>query len=126
MELKVENEKENKLFQRKEIWANAVYDGKTPTREEIKEGLSKKLGLNPELVELVKIDQIYGLRSSKVLAYYYSTKEAMESHAKKKKEKKGGAAPAEKKEAPKEEKKEEKKEEPKKEEKKEGPKKEAK
>jgi ribosomal protein S24E len=95
MELSIKNDRENKLLERREIRASAVYDGKTPTREEIKESISKKLSLNPELVEIVKIDQIYGLKSSAVTAYCYTSKEALERYKRKrgaKKEAKPAAA----------------------------------
>jgi ribosomal protein S24E len=89
MELNVTNNYENKLLGRREISATATYTEKTPTKEEVKEGLCKKLSLDPALVEIREIRQQYGLRVSNITAYSYATKEVME-----KLEKKRGKKPA--------------------------------
>lgn len=76
MELNIEREHENKLFERKEIRANATYKNKTPTREEVKEELCKKKNLDPQMVEIVSIDQEYGQKRCTVTAYAYLTADA--------------------------------------------------
>jgi ribosomal protein S24E len=77
MELKINADKENKVLGRREISASATYADKTPTRDEIKQELCKKLGLDPDLVEVREIRQQYGLRVSDVSAYSYQSKESM-------------------------------------------------
>ena len=96
MELTINDDYEDKLFERREISAHAVYEGKTPTKAEIAEGICKKLNLSPDTFQIVRVDQNYGVRTSEVKAYSYKSKEAMQRFAKKEKEKKAkpGAAPA--------------------------------
>ncbi len=96
MEITITDDYENKLFQRREISAHAVYEGKTPTKAEVSEGVCKKLGLNPETFQIIRIDQNYGIRTSEIVAYSYGSKEAMQKFSRKEKEKKAkpGAAPA--------------------------------
>ena len=77
MDLKINEDKENKLLGRREISASAAYADKTPGRDEVKEELCRKLSLDPDLVEIRAIRQQYGLRVSDVTAYSYSSKEAM-------------------------------------------------
>ncbi len=81
MEINIEKEHENKLFERREITAHATYDSKTPTRESVKEALCKKKSMNPEMVEIISIDQAYGSKECTISAYEYLTKEAKERGA---------------------------------------------
>ncbi|MDE1851723.1 MAG: hypothetical protein KGH69_03490 [Candidatus Micrarchaeota archaeon] len=115
MELNVSKESENKLMGRKEIEVGASFDAVTPSRSDVKEAVCKKMGLHPDLVEIVRIDQAYGTKECRVTVYAYDSKEDMaKGFNRKGKEKKEGTAPAaaaapakdEKKEAAKEEKKE--------------------
>ncbi len=92
MELKITTDNENKLLGRREITATATYTATTPKRDEVKEELCKKLGLDPGLVEIREIHQQYGLRLSDITAYSYSSKAAMERLVKKRGKK--GAKPA--------------------------------
>ncbi len=88
MELKILSNEENKLLGRKEITASVTSTDKTPTRDSVKEELCKKLGLNPELVEIREIKQHYGIRVSDVVAYAYSTNEIMQKSVRKRGESK--------------------------------------
>lgn len=125
MEINITQDRENKLLGRREVAFTAEYESKTPTKEEVREGICKKLNLNPDSTEIVRIDQLYGQKASSILVYSYSSREQMQKLAPKVKEKKAGAAPAAAKPAEKAPAKEEKKEE-KKEQKKEAPKEEKK
>ncbi|MDE1855960.1 MAG: 30S ribosomal protein S24e, partial [Candidatus Micrarchaeota archaeon] len=60
MNIKVDNEKDNKLLGRKEISFTISHKGQTPKKEEVKVEICKKLNLNPELTVVVKINPIYG------------------------------------------------------------------
>ncbi len=99
MELKIEKEHENKLFERNEIKAEATFKDKTPTRQQVKEELCKKKNLDPEMVEIVSVDQDYGQKRCTITAYAYLTPEAKKRgafklSAKKKEALAKGAAPA--------------------------------
>lgn len=123
MEIKIIEEREEKLFGRKEITFETSYEGRTPSGEEAKQEICKKLGLSPDLTVVIRIDQAYGRGMSTVKVHSYAKKEVMDRLVRKPKEasaKKAEAAKpaAEKKEEPKEKepaKSEEKKEEAKKE-----------
>lgn len=113
MDIEVTREKENKLLGRKEIYFTLSYSGnRTPSKDEIKEEICKKLSLKPDLTSVINVSQEYGNSTSQASVYYYSTKEAMERLTRKPKEAKevkpAPAAPAAKPE--KNEQKEEKKE----------------
>lgn len=84
MEFKILNDKENKLFNRRELHIHAIYDGKTPTRSEIREAVCKKLNLSPETFDIISIDQKYGIRASDIVAHSYSDKKSMARFAKEK------------------------------------------
>ncbi len=78
MEIEIKSNKENKALERKEIEAYAKYEGMTPKREDVKEAICKKLGLDPSSTIVIKIAQEYGDKKSFVLARSYSSKEIME------------------------------------------------
>lgn len=118
MNVNVTASADNKLLDRKEIEAEVSFDGATPKREEIKAAVCQKVGVNPDITVLRKVENSFGTKSVKVIAYSYSSEEALEAtepdyiksrEGMKKEEKAEEAAPAA---APKPE---EKKEEPKKE-----------
>ncbi len=66
---------DNKLFERKEIEAEVGFEGATPKRAQLKEAVSHKVGANPELVVLRKVQSYFGRHTVKVLAHVYSAKE---------------------------------------------------
>jgi len=132
MEVEIISSKDNKLLDRKEINAVVHFEGPTPTRKEIRESVSTKVGLNPDLTILSSMANEFGAKKVRVVAHAYKDvkklAEVEPEHLrkrdgigmpaeKKEGEKAGGETPAEapekeKKEAPKEEhKKPEKKEE---------------
>lgn len=76
MEIKIENDKENKLMNRREIEFVAEYADKTPSRDEIKNEIVHKLALNADTTFVVKIGQGFGIKSSSVLVYSYPNKES--------------------------------------------------
>jgi len=77
MNLKIVNEKEEKLLDRKNIMLNIDFEAKTPSREEIKKELVEKLKAAPELLKIKRISQEFGSRNAKVLVYLYNTKESL-------------------------------------------------
>ncbi len=77
MEIKVESQKENKLLERKEILATILFNGPTPKREEVKNGLCSKLGLALDVVALKKIESRFGAKQLKVIAHVYKDAEKL-------------------------------------------------
>ena len=123
MEFKIKKEEKSAL-PRKEVIADLIYEGTTPSRAEIKQKISAKIKSKPELTIVKTIKPAYGENRAVVTVYVYDNVDAMnsieyagvvtKSIPPKKEEKKAEEKPAE---APAPEKKEEaKKEEPKKEE----------
>ncbi|MGB9732637.1 MAG: hypothetical protein ACP5P2_01655 [Candidatus Micrarchaeia archaeon] len=92
---------ENKLLGRREIMCDAIYTASTPSREKIKEEVSKKLNLDPKLTVVAKINQLYGMTKSEVLVYSYKDEASMKIEPKfraereKKKQAAAGSAAAE-------------------------------
>lgn len=88
MNIKVVNEKEEKLLNRKDILINLDFEDKTPSREVIKKELVEKLKIDPELLKIKKIQQEFGDRKAKVFAYLYNSKESLNKVEVKNKKKK--------------------------------------
>ncbi len=78
MELSITSNKENKLLGRREIGFNVVQEGSTPSKNEVKAELCKKLNLDPESVIVVKLDQSTGVKQGHGSAHAYPSKEAVE------------------------------------------------
>lgn len=119
MDVEIISSKDNKLLDRKEINAVVHFEGATPNRKELREHVSTKVGLNPDLTVLSSVVNEFGLKQVRVLAHSYKDlKKLMEvepEYLRKRdgiglpKEEKPAEAPEE--EKPKKEAKEEKKEE---------------
>jgi len=81
---KILNEKENPLFNRKEIKAN-VESEISPKKQEIKDLLSEKLSVPKENIKLKKIFGNFGSKIFNIYANIYSSKEDKEFLEKEKK-----------------------------------------
>ncbi len=77
MKMHLLSQKEEKLFQRKEVAFKVEFEKVTPNKEELKKQISEHLKVNPELVKIEKADQTYGERSAEVTALVYSDKDFM-------------------------------------------------
>ena len=76
-ELKIENEKENKLLHRRELQYRITFKNEpTPSREKIKELIAKNSGANKELVVVDKNLQETGLNEVKGYSKIYKDKES--------------------------------------------------
>lgn len=140
MDFEIKEKKENNLLERTEVSAIVSFDGATPPIQQMRDIVVQKLGCNPDLMVIRKVEPGFGERKVSLRIHIYKSPDRMktieekyvlkrnnlaeeEKKEEKPKEEKPEAPKEEKKEeAPKEEKKEEKKEEPKPEEKKEEPK----
>ena len=132
MNFEIKEKKENSLLERTEVDAIVSFDGPTPSIQQMRDIVVQKLGCNPDLTVIRKVESSFGMQQVSVRVHIYKSPEKMKTieeafvlkrnnlAEEEKKEAKPAEAPAEKKEeAPKEEKKEEPKAEEKKEEKKE-------
>jgi len=115
MEVEILKDNNNAVIGRREIELSIIQVDRTPSKEEVKKEVCKKLNLSPESTLVVKLDQSYGLKQSRALVHSYLNTNAMkkfersylfERHEKKNKKAAGGEAAAAP--APKEAKKEEK------------------
>ncbi len=78
MNLKIIEDKENKLLNRKEILADIEFSGKTPTNNEVKKELAKNFKVDEKLVIIDKIDQEFGANKAKVYAKIYKSEKDIE------------------------------------------------
>ncbi len=70
-------ETKNALFDRKEANAIISFTGPTPKREEIKKEICTKIGANPQLSVLSKIETSYGSTKINVTLHIYNDAETM-------------------------------------------------
>ncbi len=94
MELKIIDKKDNLLFNRKEIEASVGAEV-TPRRQEIKELISEKLSIPPEVIKLKGIHGKFGSKNFTIKANVYNSiedKEKIEPKSKKEKEEEKKAA----------------------------------
>lgn len=76
MEFKIIQEKENILLNRNEF----IYEIKEeviPSKEIVKEELSKKYGFEKDLIEVLKISGKFGVKIFEVIVHVYHNKEEM-------------------------------------------------
>lgn len=71
MNIDVVSKVENKLLERQEIGAIIMFDGKTPTRKEIRTDLGGKLGANPDLIVLREVASEFGIKKLTIQAHLY-------------------------------------------------------
>jgi len=95
IDISIKRDFENKLLERREVTAEVLYAGVTPSKEAIKEQVCKKLNLDPKLTVIVRVNPMYGVTKSDVIAYSYKDEKAMsvEPAFRKKREEKKAAKP---------------------------------
>jgi ribosomal protein S24E len=96
MEIEVKNKKENQVLQRNEINGAISFTGATPSNQQLRDELAKKLGVQAEVVAIRHIYGAFGAGNAKFEAVAYATKEQFDKIEPKKKAPKAapGAAPA--------------------------------
>lgn len=77
MQTEIISKTENKLLGRVEIDAVVSFEGKTPGRKEIRESVSTKIGLNPDLTVLRKVESQFGVNTIHIMAHSYANKETL-------------------------------------------------
>lgn len=68
---------ENKLLNRHDVVARIDSNGATPSRQEIKSQLAKKLKVDEKLVVIDKVDTSFGTRAADVSAKVYKDEETL-------------------------------------------------
>ncbi len=97
MELEIKNKKENPVLQRQEITGEITFTGTaTPSNKQVHEELTKKLGIQAELVAIRHIYGSFGSGKAAFEAVAYATKEQFDKIEPRKKVAKAapGTAPA--------------------------------
>ncbi|MEM0214465.1 MAG: 30S ribosomal protein S24e [Archaeoglobaceae archaeon] len=79
MEIRVESERYNPLLKRKEVYFRVRFNGKTPSRAEIREKVAGLMNAELKRVVLDYVKTEFGKREAKVYAKIYDTEEAMKA-----------------------------------------------
>ncbi len=118
MEVEILKDNNNAVIGRREREESIIQEDRTPSRDEVKKEVCKKLNISPDSTLVVNLSQTYGLRQCTALVHSYPNSDSMkkfehsylfERHVKKEKKAATKAAGGEA-AAPKEEKKEKKEE----------------
>ncbi len=76
IEIDIENEKENKLFNRRELTLRLYHKGEpTPARKIVKTKVAELTGFNKEQVIIESINTEFGRDEAKVIAKLYNDKD---------------------------------------------------
>jgi small subunit ribosomal protein S24e len=105
MEFKVLEKKDLRLMKRIYARVKVDFEGKTPSRDELKSELSKFLGTNSNLMIIKKIRKVFGLKQVVAEVHIYDNEEALKRFEQKSllvkegilKKEKGSKTPAEQK-----------------------------
>ncbi len=71
MDIKILNEENMPLLKRKVFNFELNFDGKTPTKNEVKTSIASLLKINEELIYIKNIKQRFGERRASVTAHIY-------------------------------------------------------
>lgn len=77
MDIKIIQEKDSQLLNRKEYWLEVDYPDKTPSNIELKKELASKFNTKEELVAIKHINQVYGKKTAKVEANIYKDEKTL-------------------------------------------------
>ncbi len=75
--MKIIHQKENILFNRKEIYAE-IESATTPKKQDVEKFFSEKFGVPLENIEVKKVDGKFGSKHFQVIAFVYDSKELKE------------------------------------------------
>ena len=79
MNLEVIQDRKNPLLNRRELDIIIAYESGTPKRDEVREEISKKLGVEKDRIIIEKMESLFGANKAKAHVHIYDTVE----HAKK-------------------------------------------
>lgn len=80
-------EVESKLLNRKRISYEVLSADKTPSKEELKQGIASGLKISPNLIRVKHIYQRFGQKKSKAIVHVYKNEEDLKNTEKIKKKK---------------------------------------
>jgi len=106
MKVVINNKKENTLLHRTEIEGKVVFEGATPTRDQLRQEVAKQINSKPDLVVSKNIISNYGGGNATFTAFAYESTEYLQRIETKKWQKQVEKKEVKKEEAPAEEKKE--------------------
>ncbi len=81
-DIKILEEKPESVYKRKFFVAKVIFEGVTPSREELKQQLAEKFGFDQNLMVILKIANSFGESSAKVSFYVYDDEDAFKALAK--------------------------------------------
>jgi small subunit ribosomal protein S24e len=99
MELKIEKERVTPLLSRKRVTANVSFQGKTPSRKEIRDMVASRLKAEKELTIIKHVYTKFGATEARVIAHIYSNAADLKRIERAKLVKKHSDAPVEEKKA---------------------------
>ncbi|MEM1578552.1 MAG: 30S ribosomal protein S24e [Archaeoglobaceae archaeon] len=79
MEIRVESERHDPLLKRKEVHFKISFEGKTPSRGEVREKIAALMGVELQRVVINYIKTEFGKREAKCYAKIYDSVEALKS-----------------------------------------------
>ena len=77
MTLKIVQESENKLFNRKELVFETEFQGSTPSKENIKKSIAVITKSKEDVIVIEKIHQLYGATKAQIKAKIYNSPELL-------------------------------------------------
>ncbi|MFH1850030.1 MAG: hypothetical protein ABH879_07675 [archaeon] len=76
MEITIMNKRENPLLSRTDLSVAVHFEGKTPSREELKKKASKDLDLKESCISIKKIETVFGQQQVNVALHIYKDEES--------------------------------------------------
>lgn len=83
MEIKIKEKQENLVIGRTELRFELNYEQAPPTRAQVIEGIAKELGVNPKLVVVRKMHDVFGIRKNAGTAHVYPDEATMRKYVSK-------------------------------------------
>jgi small subunit ribosomal protein S24e len=78
MDMEIQKKQETPLLSRTRVTAALIYDGATPSRQDIRKELSQKLKVAEELIVIKHIFTKFGSSKAKVIAHVYEDKKMVD------------------------------------------------
>ncbi|MCP4647129.1 MAG: hypothetical protein GY852_05235, partial [bacterium] len=79
MDFEIKEKEENNLLERTEVDAIVSFDGPTPSLQQMRDLVVQKLGCNPDLMVIRKVEPGFGVQRVSVRAHIYKSPEKMKT-----------------------------------------------